>query len=105
MCNFERIIFLTAAFLLYTSNLDAQSKKQKETFPDYFPPYREWERRQPEELGADTNLLNEAINFAIENEIDYPKDLRIPILQAYGREPGFRIIGPVIDRGGPQVIM
>jgi CubicO group peptidase (beta-lactamase class C family) len=100
MCNFERIIFLTAAILLYTSNLDAQSKKQKETFPDYFPPYREWERRQPEELGADTNLLNEAINFAIENEIDYPKDLRIPILQAYGREPGFRIMGPVTDRGG-----
>ena len=105
MCNFERIIFLTAAFLLYTSNLDAQSKKQKETFPDYFPPYREWERRQPEELGADTNLLNEAINFAIENEIDYPKDLRIPILQAYGREPGFRIIGPVIDRGGPAGVI
>jgi len=105
MCNFERIIFLTAAFLLYTSNLDAQSKKQKETFPDYFPPYREWERRQPEELGADTNLLNEAINFAIENEIDYPKDLRIPILQAYGREPGFRIMGPVIDRGGPAGVI
>jgi CubicO group peptidase (beta-lactamase class C family) len=50
-------------------------------------------------------LLNKAISFAIQNEIDYPKDLRIPILEAYGREPGFRIMGPVIDRGGPSGVV
>ncbi|MCU0459693.1 MAG: hypothetical protein MUE37_11480, partial [Bacteroidales bacterium] len=89
-CYSERIIFLTAVILLGTSSL---------------PPYGEWERRPPEAMGADTVLLNKAIRFAIENEIDYPKDLRIPILQAYGREPGFRIMGPVIDRGGPAGVI
>jgi len=101
----KRIIFLTAVILLCTSALDAQSKKQKEAPPAYYPTYGEWERRPPETLGADTALLNKAISFAIENEIGYPKDLRIPILQAYGREPGFRIMGPVIDRGGPSGVI
>lgn len=99
------IILLAALIILNASSLDAQSKKQKEASPPYYPPYGEWAHRPPETLGADTALLNEAITFAIENEIDYPKDLRIPILQAYGREPGFRIMGPVIDRGGPSGIV
>jgi CubicO group peptidase (beta-lactamase class C family) len=98
-------MLLTAIFLLCLSSLDAQSKAKKEAYQVYYPPYGEWEQRPPESLGADTVLLNKAIRFAIENEIDYPKDLRIPILQAYGREPGFRIMGPVIDRGGPAGVI
>ncbi len=104
-CHSERYIFLAAVFLLFISSLDGQSKKQKEAPPAYYPPYGEWESRPPETLGADTVLLNNAIRFAIQNEIDYPKDLRIPILEAYGREPGFRIMGPVIDRGGPSGVV
>ena len=104
-CLHGRIKLLTAIFLLCISSLDAQSKAKKEAYPVYYPPYGQWERKQPEALGADTALLNKAVRFAIENEIDYPKDLRIPILQAYGREPGFRIMGPVIDRGGPAGVI
>lgn len=104
-CHPERIIILATVILFFASNIDAQSKKQKEAPPAYYPPYGEWESRPPESFGADTGLLNKAIRFAIENEIDYPKDLRIPIIQAYGREPGFRIMGPVIDRGGPSGVV
>lgn len=100
-----RIMLLAAVYLLCVYSLGAQSKKQKEAPPAYYPPYGEWESRPPEALGADTLLLNQAIRFAIENEIDYPEDLRIPILQTYGREPGFRIMGPVIDRGGPSGVV
>ncbi len=98
-------IILTCIILLYAFTLDAQPRKQKEALPVYYPPYGQWEHRQPEIMGVDTSLLNMAVTSAVENEIDYPKDLRIPILQAYGREPGFRIMGPVIDRGGPAGIV
>lgn len=80
-------------------------ESRKRPFPAYYPPYGQWEHRQPEIMGVDTSLLNRAVTFAIENEIDYPKNLRIPILQTYGREPGFRIMGPVIDRGGPAGVV
>lgn len=95
-----RIAILAAVILLIASPLSAQTKRKQELPSLYYPAYGQWERRPPESVGADTVLLNKAVRYAIENEIDYPKDLRIPILQAYGREPGFRIMGPVTDRGG-----
>lgn len=100
-----RTAILAVIILLCAVSLNAQTKRKQELLSLYYPPYGEWERKQPEALGADTALLNKAVRFAIENEIDYPKDLRIPILQAYGREPGFRIMGPVIDRGGPAGVV
>ncbi|MCU0379338.1 MAG: beta-lactamase family protein, partial [Bacteroidales bacterium] len=83
----------------------AQQKKKPEQAPLYFPPYGSWEQREPEKMGLDTTELKDAIEFAIENEIDYPVDLRIAILNTYGREPGFRIMGPVIDRGEPSGVV
>jgi CubicO group peptidase (beta-lactamase class C family) len=100
-----RIAILAAVILLFASSLSAQTKRKQELPSLYYPAYGQWDRRPPESLGADTVLLNKAVRYAIENEIDYPKDLRLPILQAYGREPGFRIMGPVIDRGGPAGVV
>lgn len=100
-----RLSVLIAFIFIFTTSLDAQTKRKTEAPSPYYPKYGEWERRTPDAMGADTLLLNKAISFAIENEIDYPADLRIPILQSYGREPGFRIMGPVIDRGGPAGVI
>ncbi|MCI0522388.1 MAG: beta-lactamase family protein [Bacteroidales bacterium] len=100
-----RLILLAALLLTLTSASFAQQKKKAEQAPLYFPPYGSWEQREPEKMGFDTTELNNAIKFAIENEIDYPVDLRIAILNTYGREPGFRIMGPVIDRGEPSGVI
>ena len=64
----------------------------------YFPG-KVWTEQLPESLGLDKNKLEEAINFAEENENSVEKDLRISILNSFGREPGYRIKGPTKFRG------
>ena len=64
----------------------------------YFPG-KVWSEQLPESLGFDKNKLEEAINFAVENENSVEKDLRISILNSFGREPGYRIKGPTKFRG------
>ena len=64
----------------------------------YFPG-KVWSEQLPESLGLDKNKLEEAINFAVENENSVEKDLRISILHSFGREPGYRIKGPTKFRG------
>jgi CubicO group peptidase (beta-lactamase class C family) len=73
----------------------------------YFPPnyYLSWEEREAGELGLDSSLINEAIQFAIEHEYSGDRDLRIPVLKAFSKEPYHQILGPVIDRGGPAGII
>jgi CubicO group peptidase (beta-lactamase class C family) len=98
---FITIIFLFALTIL----LSAQSRKQSASPDQYFPPYGHWEHRNPESMGFDTAALKNAVKFALDNEINYPKDLRIAIIQSYGHEPDFRIMGPVIDRGEPSGVI
>lgn len=100
-----RLNLLAALLLTLTSASSAQQKNKAEQEPSYFPPYGQWEQREPVKMGFDTTELKDAIEYAIENEIDYPVDLRIAILNTYGREPGFRIMGPVIDRGEPSGVI
>tara|TARA_X000001036_G_scaffold65324_1_gene56035 strand:- start:829 stop:1956 length:1128 start_codon:yes stop_codon:yes gene_type:complete len=64
----------------------------------YFPG-KVWSEQLPESLGLDKNKLEEAIKFAVENENSVEKDLRISILNSFGREPGYRIKGPTKFRG------
>ena len=64
----------------------------------YFPG-KVWSEQLPESHGLDKNKLEEAINFAVENENSVEKDLRISILNSFGREPGYRIKGPTKFRG------
>ena len=42
----------------------------------YFPPPgQNWERRAPQELGVDPERLSIAVQFAVDNEVDWPIDL------------------------------
>ena len=102
-----KFIFFAALFLTFafTSAAYSQHNKKPEQAVPYFPPYGSWEQRQPETMGFDTAELKRAIHFAIKNEINFPKDLRVAILQTFGHEPGFRIAGPVVDRGGPAGVI
>ena len=68
----------------------------------YFPKKQvEWEQRSPSEMYLNEIKLQEAIDFALENEYKGSRDLRIAILKGFEREPFHEILGPTKKRGGP----
>lgn len=60
-----------------------------------------WQSKTASDLKMNKQLLDSAVNFAIANENKVDKDLRIANLKAYSNEPGYKIIGPTKERGGP----
>lgn len=69
----------------------------------YYPgPGDGWERRSPAEAGMDPRLLDEAVEFARENETPWPTDLRAALQESLARGPHGEIVGPVRDRGEPN---
>lgn len=64
-------------------------------------PGTDWQVRKPEELKMNKTLLDSAVNLALQSENKVERDLRIANLKAYSREPGYKIIGPMKQRGGP----
>ena len=69
---------------------------------DQYYPDKIWEEKSPESLGVNSKKLNEAIQFAIDNENKVEKDLRIAIIKSFGHEPDFRIKGPTKKRSNPN---
>jgi len=66
----------------------------------YYPgKWGDWEKRSPESVGMNAQLIEEAIAFAIENQNDGPKDLHAAITRSFSREPFFKIVGPTKKRG------
>lgn len=66
----------------------------------YFPgKWDDWESRKPEQTGMDPQLVEQAVAFAIENQLKGTKDLAASIWSAWGREPDFRLLGPTKNRG------
>ena len=69
---------------------------------NYFPERNaNWEERTAEDYGISQNELNQAVQFATENEYSGSRDLRIAILKGFAREPFHEILGPTKKRGGP----
>ncbi len=69
---------------------------QKLYYPD-----NQWQSKGPEELKLNTAFIDSAIQFALRNEVKMETDLRIANMKSYAREPGYRILGPMKDRGRP----
>lgn len=68
----------------------------------YFPDRNtSWETRSPRDFKIDEQQLDQAVQFAKENEYSGSKDLRIAILKGFAREPFHEILGPTKKRGGP----
>ena len=65
----------------------------------YFPPYGDWERRQPKEMGVNARKLERAVKFAIEHENNAPRKLEDFIKTTLTQEPHGEIIGPTKERG------
>lgn len=67
---------------------------------NYFPDIN-WEVKAPSDVKMNTEVLNNAVKFALANENKVEKDLRIAILKSYVNEPDYKILGPTKKRGGP----
>lgn len=66
----------------------------------YFPEGT-WQTKTPEELKLSRALLDSVVQFALAHENKVDRDLRIANLKAFSIEPGYKIIGPTKERGGP----
>lgn len=62
--------------------------------PTYFPGHT-WETKRPADVAMDSERLNKAIAFALENKSSTDPDLRVANFKAYAREPDYRILGPM----------
>lgn len=60
-----------------------------------------WQVKSAEELKMNKLLLDSAVKFALAHENKVEKDLRLANIKAYANEPGYQIIGPMKERGGP----
>lgn len=71
---------------------------------NYYPD-KTWEVKAASELKMNSDLLYNAVNFALANENKVERDLRIAVFKSYAREPDYKIIGPMKERGGPAGVI
>ena len=71
---------------------------------NYFPGTT-WQVKTASEMKLNKSLLDSAVNFALNNENKVERDLRIANLKSYAREPDYKIIGPMKERGGPAGVI
>ncbi len=64
-----------------------------------------WQTKKPAELKMNSRLLDSAVSFAINNDSKTDYNLRIANMKAYNNEPGYRILGPMKDRGKPAGVI
>jgi len=65
----------------------------------YFPPADNWERKTPTSLRIDSNLIQQAIQYAVTHETKFPKNLMLTQAMQFGKEPFSDPIGPMESRG------
>ena len=85
-------IFLSLAACLALLTIQAQ--------PLYFPDST-WQAKKPAELKMDPSVIDSAVRFAIANEVKIDYDMRIANIKSYTSEPGYKILGPMKQRGKP----
>lgn len=67
----------------------------------YYPSKNNWENKSADQVDLKQKALDEAVQFAMDNEYSGQKDLRLAILQGFSREPYHELQGPTKERGGP----
>jgi CubicO group peptidase (beta-lactamase class C family) len=82
--------------LLFISLYALTVAAQQTYFPD-----ADWQVKKPEELKMNKVLLDSAVSVALQSENKMERDLRIANMKSYSREPGYKIAGPMKERGGP----
>ncbi|MGD1946962.1 MAG: serine hydrolase domain-containing protein [Croceivirga sp.] len=68
----------------------------------FFPErHQDWKPLEKVSTAFDESKLNDAVQYAMDNEYSGSRDLRIAILKGFEREPFHEILGPTKKRGGP----
>lgn len=86
------LLTLSVFFLRFVS-------AQKLYYPD-----STWQTKTPQELRMNAALVDSAVRFAIKNEVSMEYDLRLANIKSFAvnaREPNYRILGPMKERGKP----
>jgi CubicO group peptidase (beta-lactamase class C family) len=65
----------------------------------YFPTATNWEKKAPSSLRIDTAVLNQSIQYALDHETKFPKNLMLTQAMQFGKEPFSDPIGPMASRG------
>jgi CubicO group peptidase (beta-lactamase class C family) len=94
--------FYTLFLLIIASILSSSVAAQKVYFPERAS---NWETKTPASFGIDADKIEQAVDFAKENEYSESRDLRIAILKGFQREPFHYIAGPTKKRGGPAGVI
>ena len=93
-------IFYRPIFIFILQGILQLGYSQQLYFPD-----STWQTKKPSELKMNAALIDSAVSFAIRNETKTEYDLRIANYKAHVREPGYRIAGPMRERGKPAGII
>ena len=98
---------LLLCFSLISFQLIGQDSKARKTPPahTYFPIADHWEHRSAIAMGIDSIHLQEAIQFAINNEAKMPRSQDLAQAISFGKEPFSDPVGPLADRGEPSGII
>lgn len=93
-----RLILIVILFIASVITVNAQKSKVKSSPARYFPG-KEWQHKQPADVGLNSSLLKEAVDFAIASDASAPRDLKLNHYRSFGREPFGDPIGPIKNRG------
>lgn len=92
--------FLKQTTILFTFILSLGSVFPAQAQNRYFPAYNNWETKTPDAVGMSASKLQEAVDFAIENETNAPRDQeQNHYTLSFGKEPYGFGIGPFKTRG------
>ena len=83
-------------FVLFLLCIGVTASAQIKT---YFPPADNWERKTLTSLRIDSNLIHQAIQYALTHETKFPKNLMLSQAMQFGKEPFSDPIGPMASRG------
>lgn len=86
----KKLLFLAACLMV----LSIQA--QQIYYPD-----SNWQTRKPAELKMNQSIIDSAVRFALANEVKIDYDMRIANIKSYTNEPGYKILGPMKQRGKP----
>jgi CubicO group peptidase (beta-lactamase class C family) len=85
-------IFLSLAACVALLTIQAQ--------PQYFPDSN-WQTKKAADLQMNQSIIDSAVRFALSNEVKIDYDMRIANIKSYTNEPGYKILGPMKQRGKP----
>jgi CubicO group peptidase (beta-lactamase class C family) len=85
-------LYLSLAATLACLTLQAQQL--------YYPDST-WQSKKASELQMNQSVIDSAVRFALSNEVKIDYDMRIANIKSYTNEPGYKILGPMKQRGKP----